>query len=59
MDFSKMMCPIFMKVFAELFSKSDRNYSYLQASSIATATATCHREQPQVALTMRVVTCAG
>ena len=30
----------FMKVFAELFSKSDRNPSYLQASSIATATAT-------------------
>ena len=40
MDFSKMMCPIFMKVFAELFSKSDRNYSYLLASSMATATAT-------------------
>jgi hypothetical protein len=30
----------FMKVFAELFSKSDRNPYYLLASSIATATAT-------------------
>ena len=29
-----------MKVFAELFSKSDRKSSYLDASSIATATAT-------------------
>jgi len=29
-----------MKVFAELFSKSDRNSFYLLASSIATATAT-------------------
>ena len=30
----------FMKVFAELFSKSDRKSYYLLASSIATATAT-------------------
>ena len=30
----------FMKVFAELFSKSDRKSFYVQASSIATATAT-------------------
>jgi hypothetical protein len=30
----------FIEVFAELFSKSDRNSYYLQASSIATATAT-------------------
>ena len=51
MDFSKMMCPIFMKVFAELFSKSDRKFSYLEASSIATATAT-------VILNLWVVTCA-
>ena len=35
-----MMGLIFIKVFAELFSQSDRNFSYLLASSIATATAT-------------------
>ena len=36
------MSNFFIEVFAELFSKSDRIPYYLQASSIATATATCH-----------------
>ena len=40
MALAKMMCPDFIKVLAELFSKSDRNLYYLLASSIATATAT-------------------
>jgi len=34
-----MMCPGFIKVIAELFGKAIAN-SYLEASSIATATAT-------------------
>ena len=38
-DLSKTVC-FFMKVFTELFSKSDRVLFYLLASSIATATAT-------------------
>ena len=47
----------YAKVFAELFSKSDRN-SYLFASSIATATATVIKATKMVAVTIGVVTCA-
>ena len=47
---AKMMCPIFIKVFAELFSKSDSRPFYLLASSMATATGA-------VILSLLVVTC--
>ena len=51
----KWCAQFFMKVFAELFSKSDRNSSYLLASSITTATATCHLKQPAVVANHGVV----
>jgi len=49
---------IFIKVFAELFSKSDYSLFYLLASSIATATATCHQSNRAGYSYHGVVTCA-